>query len=227
MSKSEYGLWRVQLDGKVYLLEYGLGFVELRPWATGKGKGSKEANTRMKALALALRGMHGTARANVKKFVYFVNPIREGHHDLVGRIPALCGGCGEDGPGCPACERTGEGRYRYEAIDVLGVVVRRLDVRGTFQIDEWANTLMLARVTVPFRSKDSNVVERECLLVEYGNKKTVYLPAHPTFQEEGMPRWRKQLSLVDDAPDEGPQDKAPRAPRMGQRPLRSGRARGR
>lgn len=203
--KTDHGLWRVTLDGKTYVLEVGHGWVDLRP---GREKGCKEASVRMKALAAQIHGLRGTARVNVKNFSYFVSPIRAQTLTFCGkpdRCPAFCGGCGEDGPGCPACERTEAGRLRYDAMEILGVVVRRLELTSQdFRIEDWTKTLLLARVTVAFRSKDSSPVDKECLLIEWKKGKRVYLPAHPSWHTEGMPRWRKQISLFDDAPEAAP-----------------------
>ena len=71
--KTDHGLWRVTLDGKTYVLEYGFGWVDLRH---GREKGAKEANVRMKALAAQIHGLRGTARVNVKNFDNFVTPVQ-------------------------------------------------------------------------------------------------------------------------------------------------------
>lgn len=200
--QNDYGTWSLKIDGKPYTLEYEPGRVELRP---GKGKG-KEPNARMRDLGLHLHGLRGTARISGKTFALFLHPVAAHHNDILREdIPAACGGCGEEGgPGCAACERLSSGRFRYDAVNVLGVVVRRIDL--SFSYDDWHKSLKLARVVVPFRGKDQNAVEQECLLVEVGEHKRVYLAAHESWRQEGMPRWRKQRSLFEEIDDEVLQD---------------------
>lgn len=142
----DHGLWRVTLDGKTYVLEVGHGWVDLR---RGREKGCKEANVRMKALAAQIHGLHGTARVNVKNFSHFITPVRSQTLTLCGkpeRFPAWCGGCGEDGPGCPACERTEAGRLRYDAMEILGVVVRRLTPHQANTLREAGRGPVLSRL---------------------------------------------------------------------------------